>query len=71
MGVESMVGGHLDQRHLSVSGCNWLQCGIISLIWSPGEGDSQLPPSVWLFDCISIDAKLSAPGAPHACCLLR
>lgn len=34
----------LDQRHLSGSGCNWLQRGIISLIWSPGEGDGQLPP---------------------------
>lgn len=34
----------LDQRHLSASGCNWLQRGIISLIWSPGEGDGQVPP---------------------------
>lgn len=31
----------LDQRHLSGSGCNWLQYGVVSLIWGPGEGDSQ------------------------------
>lgn len=55
----------LDQRHLSGSGCNWLQCGIISLIWSPGKEDSQLPPSV--FGCLTVSPlMLNAvlPGHP-------
>lgn len=55
----------LDQRHLSRSGCNWLQCGIISLIWSPGEGDSQLPPSV--FGCLTespLMLNVMLPGHP-------
>lgn len=60
----------LDQRHLSGSGCNWLQCGIISLIWSPGEGDSQLPPSV--FGCLTgsplmLNAVLPGHPMPVAC----
>lgn len=60
----------LDQRHLSGSGCNWLQCGVILLIWSPGEGDSQLPASV--FGCLTVsplmlNAVLPGHPMPVAC----
>lgn len=60
----------MDQRHLSGSGCNWLQCGIVSLIWSPGEGDSQLPP--YVFGCLTVsplmlNAVLPGQPVPVAC----
>lgn len=59
-----------DHRHLPGSVCNWLQCGIVSLIWSPGEGDSQLPPSV--FGCLTVsplmlNAVLPGHPMPVAC----
>lgn len=60
----------LDQRHLSGSGCNWVECGVFSLIWSPGEVDSQLPPSV--FGCLTVsplmlNAVLPGRPMPVAC----